>query len=351
MSNTSSISMSSSQIADEQLSIFESATPENPIVQNAINVLVEEAKSSKGALQKALDEVLGYINKLKKIGVLDPKTHHLNATAFDDIVANLVKERIENPEKKHKPVTVVMLDLNYLKPINNMGYHGCGDKAIEYLINYLHKNVINNNELSDSGKNGRKHILTRLSNGDEFALIMEGYTTEQAKRTLEPIINKMAKDSIIGDNKCIGIDDAKRTYPIQISAAFGCALLPNGYPKGMNKTNDLATDIKDIIKLTITEAGAKEKADKLRSRTDASKVDGGFPVCDDRDNAEKIIGRHLELLGRKLNDGKKFLTISEDLPVSYSTPQYYKENPPSGMVGGVTDITSLLNTSHRGKFV
>lgn len=256
------------------------------------------------------------IKNLEKMAFTDPKTGYLNVTAFQRVLGDIVKKRLHDESgKSAEPVTIAVIDLNYLKPINNMSYHGCGDVAIKYLADYLSKHLrsgeIGDRRTLDDGKAQPKDLFTRLSNGDEFAVIMKNCTAEQARGRLGEILDKMAEESIGKNNPCIGKDDVDRKFPIQVSAAFGCAQLPDKYPEGMKRTGNPEIDAGDVIDATKHVAAAEEKHDKMRSRKHAASIEGGFPACDDRQNAEKIIGEHLERLARKLNEGKIYKEIKE----------------------------------------
>lgn len=314
-------------IANDQLYVLKGSLPEDPLVNNAIHTLSQNIKpdSPEYNYQKIIDGLLEQIEELKKQAFTDNKTGYLNANAFDTILKNRIKERLQNNGTESPPITVVMVDLNYLKPLNNMSYHKCGDKAIEYLTNYLSENLRTDDDLSvwkgRKNENPHKDIFTRLSGGDEFGIIMHNCTPEQARSRLEPIFNQMAIDSIGKEKPCMVEDKIGRKFPIQIAAAFGCAQIPDLGITDNSNPNNIERNITAIINSAMTKAANEEQADKTRSRTVASQIEGGFPFCGNRDDAEKIIGDFLEKLARKLNNGRVWKKIAQDLPPDYSAEQ------------------------------
>lgn len=287
--------------------------PQNPEVIGALaRHALRDATLSTADYQKITDnlkEQLDLLSKkdvakteeikyLEKEAFTDPATGHLNKNAFHAALRNIVESRSNGKDKSGEPVTVVVLDLNYLKPFNNISYHGCGDKAIDYLTNFVssrlrHSIAQTKEEEKKTGLTHKKDdLFTRLSNGDEFAIIMKNCPPEKARERILPILQEMARESVTGKDKegkdvrpCIGEDKEDRKANLQVSAAFGCAQLPEVLPKDM--TNQ---DIEDVIKKTLKAAGEEEQNNKMPSKKFAASIEGGYPARDDRGEAMKDIG-------------------------------------------------------------
>lgn len=269
--------------------------------------IAEQASAQLEAMGKRVEGDRKKIDGLRQEAFTDPETGLLNKNAFHEALRNIVKPRLQAPDnaEKPEPVTVVVIDLNYLKPINNASYHGCGNAAINYLTDYISKNL-RDEDKPHAGEHRdkpavQKDLFTRLSAGDEFGIIMKNCTPEVARKRLEPILNKMAEESVGKNNPCIGVDNRGRKVPLQVSSAFGCAQLPDKYTAGMELSNDLNSNINEVIHKTLKAASEEEKKDKIRSKRYAASVPGGFPYSDDRGSAEKSLGRFLNESARKFN--------------------------------------------------
>jgi GGDEF domain-containing protein len=278
------------------------------VSSNDLKKIARQASAQLEARDKRIGDDRKKIDYLRQEAFIDPETKLLNKSAFHAALKNIVKQRLQAPDNaaKPEPVTVVVIDLNYLKPINNASYHGCGNAAINYLTDYISKNLRGEDKPHAGEHRGKpaeqNDLFTRLSAGDEFGIIMKNCTPEVAGERLQPILNKMAEESIGKDNPCIGVDNRGRKVPLQVSAAFGCAQLPDKYAKGMELSSDLDTNINEVIHKTLKAASEEEKKDKVRSKTDASSVKpGGFPYSDDRQGAEKTLGKFLNESARKFN--------------------------------------------------
>lgn len=292
---------------------FRKIIPENRAVKKALSLLASGwRETSVPEYQQIINGLLEHVKELEKEAYTDPTTEHLNKNAFHAVLRNIVKQRLDSENATPEPVTVVMLDLNYLKPLNNISYHGCGDAAINYLAEFVSKKLRNGYtengtlQVEEKRKNPTPKevdLFTRMSSGDEFGIIMKNCTPEQAKAKIQPILDEMAKASLTGKNSkgenvdpCIGTDDRRRKARIQVSAAFGCAQLPDKFPKGFKSSGDSKKDIEEIIARTLKSAGEEEKRNKRLSKEraalinkDSKIIEGGFPALDDREEATKII--------------------------------------------------------------
>lgn len=309
------------------LAQFRKIIPENQDIKKALShQKYNWRETSVPEYQSIIDGLLEHVKELEKEAYTDPTTGHLNKNAFHAILRHIVKQRLDSENATPEPVTVVMLDLNYLKPLNTISHFGCGDAAINYLTEFVSKKLRNGDTENGTpqGEEKRKKptpkevdFFARIG-GDEFGIIMKNCTPEQAKAKIQPILNEMAKASLTGkDNNeqnikpCIGTDKFGRKARIQVSAAFGCAQLPDKFPKGFQSNKDTNKDIEEIIAITLKAAGEEEKANKALSKENAAEVEknkpvieAGFPAVDDRLDAIRVIGN---IMNRRFDEYEKNL--------------------------------------------
>jgi diguanylate cyclase (GGDEF)-like protein len=105
-----------------------------------------------------------YLKAIKKIASMDGLTEILNRRSFDRF---LLKE-IERCKRYDHPLSVIMLDINYFKQINDNHGHQAGDLVLKETADILKRNV----RLVDS--------VFRYG-GDEFVILMPDTTPEDAE--------------------------------------------------------------------------------------------------------------------------------------------------------------------------
>jgi diguanylate cyclase (GGDEF)-like protein len=122
----------------------------------------------------------------------DDMTGVHSKAAFEDYLRLFAADSRRNPERKY---SVMHLDLNDFKPINDEHGHQAGDASIKAFANVL-KNSVRRND-----------VVGRLG-GDEFAILIDG-DAEDAKRVADRIHKRMKKP---------GIDHPKlRKAPLSVS--------------------------------------------------------------------------------------------------------------------------------------
>ncbi len=351
--------------------------PDNKTRQNATQLrpLTEENKD------KAIEYLMGVVNRLrqerKKTQIemyTDTNTGHLNAKAFHKALAHVTEKHIIDlsQNKTPAPTTIAVIDLNYLKPMNNLSYEGCGNPAIQYLINYISKNLrtnvqnttdVEHRSTKESGeapdtighlklkRNTNDHIVTRMSEGDEFAVIMRGCDIETAKRRLNAILKNMAIDSLHSDNPCIGIDPKGRKVPLQVSAAVGYAQIPNELP---NHEEKIAHKIATIKKKVLKAAGEDEKLNKESSKAEAAQVENGFPYAGTRGDAEKMLAPFLERRIQEFNNGVYIPTPDtekKDIKNLQKNSPDYNSGQSNFMLGSTQNLAPVIENLTKGRMV
>lgn len=221
--------------------------------------------------------IIDQLEQLNQTAYYDKSNTGLfNRNAFDREIETIVKPRL-NSENNEPPVTVAIIDLNYLKPLNDFSYPFAGDVALKYVADYVSTAL-----RKESPDKNNVDTLFRYG-GDEFAVIMRGCDKEQAEKRLDKILKDMAKDSLHGDNKCLG--GINKDITLQTSAAFGCAEV---------KANYKDQNLHDVIKEIIDTANDGETKNKEYSKKYASNIEGGIPYTLSRSVAEKLVPEYLQ---------------------------------------------------------
>ncbi|MBW8190228.1 GGDEF domain-containing protein [Neiella marina] len=113
--------------------------------------------------------------QLTELAFLDPLTKAYNRNALFDELAHVM----DTAARHQTAASVVMLDIDHFKQINDKHGHAVGDEVLIWLTNQL---------LAHSRRNDR---LFRLG-GDEFLLLLPDLNSKEAYRVIELIKERMA---------------------------------------------------------------------------------------------------------------------------------------------------------------
>lgn len=122
-------------------------------------------------------------DKLKKLAHMDHLTGLPNRLMLEDYI----NQEIKNSEKYNKKFSVMFLDLDRFKEINDTLGHASGDSLLIQVAERLQRSVRKND------------VVFRLA-GDEFVIVLEDITREECINVAERIINEMS-DSFILEGK------------------------------------------------------------------------------------------------------------------------------------------------------
>lgn len=139
--------------------------------------------------------------RLRHLLERDPLTAAWSRSAFEQHAS----QGIEEARRHALPVTLVMLDLDLLKSINDAAGHAAGDRALRQLVDQCRRCLRPDD------------IIGRLS-GDEFCLFLPGTDAAGAERMVERIRQALA--DLPADHR------AAASLPIR--ASFGIAALEPG---------------------------------------------------------------------------------------------------------------------------
>ena len=135
--------------------------------------------------------VAGLFEEVKKQAITDPLTGIFNRRYFED---NIVKEA-ERSLRLKQPFSVISMDLDYLKRINDTYGHQFGDLAIRTIANVLKKEA-------------RSIDIPARIGGEEFNLLLPGVDSNGALIAAERIrksIESQVLDTIGGITASIGV--------------------------------------------------------------------------------------------------------------------------------------------------
>ena len=123
-----------------------------------------------GRLRRQLAEKQGHSDLLRSLAMLDPLTGLYNRRFAEQRLAS----EVSRSERKGHPLTVLTLDLNNFKQINDTYGHAAGDQVLQEFAVQLNK-VIRGSDLA-----------VRLG-GDEFLVVLPECTVEQ----LELVVGRL----------------------------------------------------------------------------------------------------------------------------------------------------------------
>ena len=138
---------------------------------------------------------------LKKQALHDPLTGLHNRHYMDEM---LEKEFSRAKREKH-PVSIILLDLDYLKKFNDLGGHATGDHALQVFATQLKTSL-------------REEDTVCRHGGDEFAIILPNTSGEDALARAEELrqrIKELPPIQRAGENLRIGFTAGIATYPAQ----------------------------------------------------------------------------------------------------------------------------------------
>ncbi|MEJ5308048.1 MAG: sensor domain-containing diguanylate cyclase [candidate division WOR-3 bacterium] len=145
-------------------------------------------------LSVSIDNTFKY-EETKRIANTDPLTDMYNYRFFIE----KLKDELERSRKLSIPLSILMLDIDYFKEINDNYGHMVGDMIIRELAQLLSKTV-------------RKGDIVTRYGGDEFFIILPG-TGKQFTHSIAEKINKLVKRTNFTNGIKITVSVGTVTYP------------------------------------------------------------------------------------------------------------------------------------------
>ncbi|WP_258240848.1 sensor domain-containing diguanylate cyclase [Pseudidiomarina homiensis] len=119
-------------------------------------------------VRERTDELRASNEKLRQLATTDSLTGLLNRRALFERAEQLQQQALRHGQ----PLAVVMLDLDHFKQVNDRYGHAAGDDVLVELANDLRAQL-------------REVDLGARTGGEEFTLVLDGSTAEQAKKVVE----------------------------------------------------------------------------------------------------------------------------------------------------------------------
>ncbi|MBQ4833649.1 diguanylate cyclase [Pseudoalteromonas sp. MMG010] len=160
------------QLADTARTLDHPATPES---LNKVKSWYFESAELKQAMLVGVNLLQTQIGKLEKDSRTDPLTGAHNRRSLDYILQTLIV--------KQEPFSVLAIDIDYFKRINDTHGHSVGDRALKELTLHL-KNI------------AREHDTVARMGGEEFVMVLPNTSSENALIVAEKVREKIANTPI-----------------------------------------------------------------------------------------------------------------------------------------------------------
>jgi diguanylate cyclase (GGDEF)-like protein len=167
-------------------------------LNNQLATLSREAARKKKELAKAMEERDAAYRKMSEMAFQDPLTLLANRRKLEETF----HLEVERASRLGQPLTVVMMDIDHFKSINDTYGHAMGDEVLQELARAL-------------SRQARPYDLVSRYGGEEFLILMPGIGLEQGKSAAERLRACVSAIRIEG-------------IPHPITASFGVATLKPG---------------------------------------------------------------------------------------------------------------------------
>ena len=137
--------------------------------------------------------VICYIQDLREIKSLLAMKEHLENLAFTDELTgiynrryfmNIAEKQLNNCKKDGRPFSIIMLDIDYFKSVNDNYGHLAGDEALKIFAGRL-KHVL------------RKNSLVARYGGEEFIVMLKDASMEDSYETAKRIQDNIVKTPFV----------------------------------------------------------------------------------------------------------------------------------------------------------
>ncbi len=149
-------------------------------LHSKIDLANEEVKQQNQLLQKQSLELQRSNRKLEELSCTDSLTELFNRRHFDDTL----NKELAHAKRHHETFSLMMVDLDHFKKVNDRHGHVAGDKVLCDIANVIKNNV-------------RKSDIVCRIGGEEFAIIMRNCSDDDIRATAETLRKKVANQVIV----------------------------------------------------------------------------------------------------------------------------------------------------------
>ncbi|MEQ1671850.1 MAG: GGDEF domain-containing protein [Hyphomicrobium sp.] len=171
-----------------------------------------EAEALRAELKDAQTQALTLRRKLvkvEKLATLDPLTSLPNRRHFDEYIDAAVTESHDD----FTPLSVVMIDIDHFKRINDSFGHPTGDAVLKQMASLIAKSV-------------RSNDLVARFGGEEFVLVLKKTAKGDARQIAERIRTNILAENWVNPKSNAGLG--------KVTASFGIAeIIDNEEPDGL----------------------------------------------------------------------------------------------------------------------
>jgi diguanylate cyclase (GGDEF)-like protein len=229
---------------------------------------ITERKRAEQELQKLSAELMRVSKKFKKIDLKDPHTGLYNNRYLEEVI----DREFSRAQRYASPISLMMLDVDYFKSINDLYGHLFGDLVLKQLAHLLKKLV-------------RRYDIVVRYGGEEFVVISPGTDSQGALLMGQRLFD------IIG---VYNFGNKKNSVKLKISLAIA------SYPEdGIGKGIDLIRTAERILDKAKADGGNKiyssqdTKKEKRAEVSEGARPEGVKYLKDKIDNLTKRANQNL----------------------------------------------------------
>ena len=120
--------------------------------------------------------------RLRAVASLDPLTEALNRRGFEEASTDL----LAHARRRHRRATIVLIDLDHFKSVNDRFGHVCGDTVLRAVADCVRRNIRDND------------LFARMG-GEEFVLLLSDTGTEAAHAVADRIRRELRDLTLLPD--------------------------------------------------------------------------------------------------------------------------------------------------------
>lgn len=183
----------------DELAIRTSAQPSMDMLLGQANLALLDITSQAEERARALEAELE--QQEAEARRLEAENRELSVLAHQDALTGVDNRRmflrqvqgaVEKGHQLNKPISIVMLDADHFKHVNDTWGHGAGDEVLKAIARRVQKNV------------GGPHRMGRLG-GEEFGILLPGADERLAQRIAERVRAAIAAEPVIADGVTIPV--------------------------------------------------------------------------------------------------------------------------------------------------